>query len=96
MYTDEQIAEILELDEKRTQGEWEVKGYSSPNVKGQPTKWIHHHSSWIDNIWDGEEEADVNTQFIAKAPTMVAIIRQQQARIKELEEYEWMYKDLCK
>ncbi len=30
------------------------------------------------------------------AETVMQLIRDMQAEIKRLEEYEWMYKDLCK
>jgi hypothetical protein len=82
----DQAAEVLALDEKRTQGEWRVT--SCMDV------WVQAGEIGVaqtgDTHWEGEtgvvstqEEMEHNGRFIAAAPRMASIIRQLLARDAE-------------
>ena len=87
---DEVIQEILALDEKRTPGEW-IAGVHPGNHRINIIKPICF-GKYVGKLPDCEGGHvyfmhKETAQFIAKAPTMAAIIRKQQKRIKELEEF---------
>lgn len=83
--TTEQIAYVLELDSKRTQGEWKVND--------------QQHSGWMDNavyitaragnlarVYADFSEQLPNAAFIAAAPLMAQIIRHQQDQLRAANE----------
>lgn len=85
------LEEILELDAKRTQGEWECRGCHqsdrqifAPNgaVAGISHKPIRNYNEKI-----------ANRDFIAAAPAMVELLKEQDAKIKELEKMERVFHD---
>ena len=74
-YTKEQIEEVLKLDEKRTQGEWEYKDGT-----------IHAGEDIFAASYCGVcGGKPVDYQYAASAPKMAAIIRQLLAENEELE-----------
>lgn len=80
----QQIDEILELAAGGTPGDWETN-YTG-NIWGDIDNPEHDGDSpLLGNILEQK-----NARFIAKAPQMVSIIRQQQKHIEELEAHlEW-------
>jgi len=74
------LEEILELDAKRTQGEWGIS-------RGDPTmSGIRYYVAIKRGNGYGLVPADFdNANYMSKAPAMVELLKQQAARIKELE-----------
>lgn len=76
------LQQIYELDEKRTQGEWNY------NDGADPTKYIttifNERGDSFAYTCDGTEQQIDDAAFIAAAPDMVRLLREQQ---KEIEGY---------
>lgn len=73
------IARLEELDKARTQGEWTVNGffYWKIDVDGSTFAEISH---------DDGPNVLTDSKFIAAAPTMMQVIREQQACIDKMVE----------
>jgi hypothetical protein len=105
-YLKQRIDKILELDAKRTQGDWKVNEHYDQatvlfytgnaraafnkfhNGKTEETEEGTHILAFSGGDYDSEASAsykDEDVNFIAAAPEMAAIIKDQQARIEELE-----------
>lgn len=76
----QRIDQMMALDAKRTQGEWHQHSYHISNgLDGRGEKRIVANAAI-----DGKQDWQTNAAFIAAAPEMVALIREQQAMIDEL------------
>jgi len=89
-----EIKEILELDEKRTQGEWEWKNPDNDEpVQGEYfLRTVEHFGDDLYTtislpkfILNTEDVSFDDAQFIAAAPRMVEIIKEQDKQIKEFK-----------
>lgn len=79
------VKNILELDRKRTQGEWFSKafnGYCDIVESSDGSRITHPHPNYDKEYGDDNPDA----QFIAAAPRMVEIIKEQQAKIDKAVE----------
>ena len=82
----EDIQRVMELDGKRTQGEWFFR------LSNNATPFVFRHTDseldWdYDSIcYNKEQKALLNANFIASAPLMADIIRRQNEVIRELVE----------
>ena len=76
-----QIAHVLELDKMRSPGEWAVRVHHNP-VYGTTNRWITSDSWYVTSGCEALTEE--NAAFIASAPLMAQIIREQQEVIKQL------------
>lgn len=89
--TTPQVAAILALDEKRTQGEWVALKHGLGSWAWRVTLSPDDAHGDIANVLAGlaarqNETVGHNAAFIAAAPTMVSIIREQQAELEALRE----------
>lgn len=81
------IALVMELDDKRTQGEWGKYRHTQFAVVANQTRGICSTAGFVDGSIDAEVLHDqniANADFIVAAPLMADIIRRQQDVIREL------------
>jgi hypothetical protein len=79
------IAKVMELNAKRTQGEWGANPRTIYGVAGRESRGICSTGIYADNTIDSEIfhlENLANADFIASAPLMANIISQQQLLIE--------------